>query len=189
MSKFQNPYFVTQKHHDAVYEKWMEGCTNTYTRKYEWEDGNTAWEKPNSQPWIDLKHVYMLLQTMQILHEASQTFPTTSTQNLAKIENLKEQIKLDAPSCFLRCYSIVKQQDVQRWAQIVWNYECYSDAVIMTSINLPSALGYENQDHRIEIHWSMLGPWSASFSNFIDVDYKGPFELDKVPENPLPDSA
>lgn len=188
MSKFQNPYFVTQRHHIRDYEKWMEGCTNTYTRTYKWEDENTAWEKPNSQPWIDLKHVYMLLQTMQILHEASQTFPTTSTQNLAKIENLKEQIKSDAPSCFLGCYSIVKQQDVQRWAEIVWNYECYSNAVIMTSENQDHSI--ENQDHRIEIHWSMAAhPWSASFSNLIDVDYKGPFELVKVPENPLPDSS
>jgi len=174
MSKFYNPYFVTQRDH-AYDAQWMAGCINTYTRTYEWREQPapqpSAWQLPRSLPWICLKHAYVILQNMQILHDIAQADPTLEEYVDSYTNDFKQQIKIHAPKTFLQCYSIVKQQDSSlQWDQIVWDYECFADALIMTS---------QDKEHQIKMHWQIAADvWST---NTIVVIYKGPFELVEVP--------
>jgi len=175
MSKFYNPYFVTYDH--AYDEKWMAGCTNTYTRTYEWREQPapqpSAWQFAQSQPWIGLKQAYGILQHMQILQNFAQEHPTQEVEAYVddRMNTLQQQIKTHTPLTFLQCYSIVNQQHSSlQWDQIVWDYVSFADALIMTS---------EDKEHKIEIHWQIAADvWST---NKIVVSYKGPFELVEVP--------
>jgi len=163
MSKFQNPYIVTYDH--AFDAKMFEGdWDKTYTREYLHIDPTQKWE-----PWNSFKLVIAILKDMANLEETHRQHPLAHFNT--RMENMQNRIKAFAPDLFLLCYSIEKPHDANQWPQIVWNYVCHPNGLVM-----------RNESHKIIFFWKIV-QINGQDRYTIKLRYDGPFTLVEVPAN------
>jgi hypothetical protein len=187
MPKSQHPYFVclAEAHdryadHALLDPMLQEPPENQHTpqiyeyQRYTW---NVEAPTPQTQPWIGLNLIYRILTEMQTLHSPDFIQNNSNEFRQASFERLRNELIDRVPGIFLNSFRILSQVDANQWPNIVWDFECFDDG-----LNVISHVG----NHMISFNWDIEeyeDDDGLSRLRVITVEYTGPFELEKVPQD------
>jgi hypothetical protein len=189
MPKSQSPYFVClgEAHdryadHALLHPVLQEPPENDHIpqiynyQEYRWNvDAGT----PNFEPWIGLDLIYSILTEMQTLHSPDFIRNNSNEFRRANLERLRHQLINCVPGIFLNSFRILSPVDANQWQNITWNFECFENG-----LNVISHIG----NHRISFNWDNEEYYDedtdfTSRLRVITVEYTGPFQLERVPQD------